>query len=792
MHSKAFQLLLILTIAIVFCVTRFVCASGLTWEQNNWLGGSGQSSWSDDTKYDSTSGLSATSTGLILQTKNNWYDASWKYRQSVSITNNADSDLNNYQIPIYINTAQLISDSKMASDCNDIRVVDVNGNVLPTWIATAPTANSCNHTATKLWVKLSLLPVTGTSLYIYYGNNEAAAVSNGQDVFSIFADFTSGSSLPSGWTKTDIGTAGSATVGGGVLSISNVYGEDVWQSSYGATHAYSTSTVSNGFVAEALINSQTGSSEWAKTGITVQNTVASGGGNGQAFIVTTPGNGIAFQYQSLEGELCSEGSCPGVVAPNLQTNGGSYSFPLFLKLTKDNSKEISGYYSANGSSWSKQGNTEIPWGATDTQYVTLFVTPHLISGSSTATYSFFYVRSYSDSEPTVSTPQNEEGSYTSSGTLTSSIFDTGSASDFGSVSFSYATTTNTSVTLKIRTSNNADMTGASAFSSCDSITSGADISVSNCVQDRQRYIQYQVALTSGDGLHSPKLEDFSLTYASTPTYTLNYQASSGGYISGLSTQTVYYGDDGSSVTATPNSGYYFSGWDDGCKEKSRTETNVKSNFSAVANFVHSPSSSFTPPSTPKISVEPLFTNNTINWSVTNVYQMAISENADFSKSSWVPYEDSYKQTDKNLYIKFRSPDGGESKVYVIPPKEAEEVVSQKQAAAPIKLIPVPKESIASTKPINPAKQIPSKQIFNFKKDLKLGMEAPDVEELQKFLNSNGFLIAAKGIGSPGNESNYFGRMTSAALARFQKANNISPAIGVFGPITRKAITKLTN
>lgn len=72
------------------------------------------------------------------------------------------------------------------------------------------------------------------------------------------------------------------------------------------------------------------------------------------------------------------------------------------------------------------------------------------------------------------------------------------------------------------------------------------------------------------------------------------------------------------------------------------------------------------------------------------------------------------------------------------------------------------------------------------------MDSPDVKELQKFLNSKGFLIATKGIGAPGQESTYFGKMTSIALAKFQKANKISPTSGFFGPATRKFIIDKLN
>ena len=71
----------------------------------------------------------------------------------------------------------------------------------------------------------------------------------------------------------------------------------------------------------------------------------------------------------------------------------------------------------------------------------------------------------------------------------------------------------------------------------------------------------------------------------------------------------------------------------------------------------------------------------------------------------------------------------------------------------------------------------------FTKNLYLGMNNTDVLALEKFLNSHGYQIAATGYGAPGNETIHFGPKTKAALIKFQKANNITPASGYFGPKT---------
>jgi hypothetical protein len=72
----------------------------------------------------------------------------------------------------------------------------------------------------------------------------------------------------------------------------------------------------------------------------------------------------------------------------------------------------------------------------------------------------------------------------------------------------------------------------------------------------------------------------------------------------------------------------------------------------------------------------------------------------------------------------------------------------------------------------------------FTRSLTVSSYGTDVQLLQRFLNSQGFTVSTTGFGSPGNETFYFGPATRAALIRYQKANNITPALGFFGPITR--------
>lgn len=77
---------------------------------------------------------------------------------------------------------------------------------------------------------------------------------------------------------------------------------------------------------------------------------------------------------------------------------------------------------------------------------------------------------------------------------------------------------------------------------------------------------------------------------------------------------------------------------------------------------------------------------------------------------------------------------------------------------------------------------------SFPRDLTLGSSGGDVKALQMYLNTHGYVIAEEGPGAPGNETEKFGYATRAALIAFQKANNIIPATGYFGPVTRSVIS----
>ena len=67
----------------------------------------------------------------------------------------------------------------------------------------------------------------------------------------------------------------------------------------------------------------------------------------------------------------------------------------------------------------------------------------------------------------------------------------------------------------------------------------------------------------------------------------------------------------------------------------------------------------------------------------------------------------------------------------------------------------------------------------FTANLTVGSKGSQVVALQDYLESKGYLVMPVGVAK-----GYFGGLTRSSVAKFQAANQITPAVGYFGPVTR--------
>ncbi|MFA6466599.1 MAG: hypothetical protein WCV71_01945 [Patescibacteria group bacterium] len=90
--------------------------------------------------------------------------------------------------------------------------------------------------------------------------------------------------------------------------------------------------------------------------------------------------------------------------------------------------------------------------------------------------------------------------------------------------------------------------------------------------------------------------------------------------------------------------------------------------------------------------------------------------------------------------------------------------------------------------------------FQFLKNLGFRDIGQDVKRLQKFLNDNNFKLAEAGLGSPGQETEFFGQLTYQALIKFQNYYqkdilsplNLISGTGYFGESSRSFVNLLIN
>lgn len=129
-----------------------------------------------------------------------------------------------------------------------------------------------------------------------------------------------------------------------------------------------------------------------------------------------------------------------------------------------------------------------------------------------------------------------------------------------------------------QTDSTADIGSYTAGSSGDSFVFG------------QAFGAAPASLASGDITSTADLWTQWIVYTS--IYTLTYSAGPNGSITGTTSQEVLDGQDGTPVTAVPDTGYTFIDWSDTSTANPRTDTNVTGNISVTANFAD-----ITPPTT---------------------------------------------------------------------------------------------------------------------------------------------------------------------------------------------------
>ncbi|MGH9409224.1 MAG: hypothetical protein ACRD1V_07195 [Vicinamibacterales bacterium] len=179
----------------------------------------------------------------------------------------------------------------------------------------------------------------------------------------------SAQSLPSGWSSADIGAvgaAGTASGSGDSFSVTGA-GADVWGTADAFHFAYTTMTGDGSIVAD--VTGEQYVANWTKAGVMMRESLDPG--SKQAFMLVSPGKGLAFQRRTATNGVSTNTAGPAAAAP------------YFVKLTRSGTT-ITAYASTNGSGWSTVGSDTISMASTI--YVGLAVSSHVAGALATATF----------------------------------------------------------------------------------------------------------------------------------------------------------------------------------------------------------------------------------------------------------------------------------------------------------------------------------------------------------------------------------------------------------------------
>jgi hypothetical protein len=510
--------ILIVSVLLVSCSIFFIYkkislvkAADREWNQTDWRGGiSSQVIAEDVNTFSESTDIDFSNDGYIsLSSQEGWQLTNWAFRRKILFDNTLDNlgvdpeDLTDFPVLIKLEDGVNIDYSKTNDDGSDIRFIDADDTELSYEI------DIWDETGISfVWVKIPQIDVGNEDyIYMYYGNTSATASENPADVWS--------SNYKAVYHNTEI-TSGIVTD-----SLGN---NNATKGTY--TEPYETDS--------PRYKSQRydGSNDYSRTD--------------NNFIVNPSSLTIESWFRKVD-----EGHTYECALHKGSVNTiGSTDYWLGV----DNVDNLTATIGANaGVGWSA-GQTTIKavWGewyylvaSWDGSVVRVYINGQLVKqynltsygdvvaptrmGSSAdgTNYQFngdideMYISDASRSNAWIASTYKvglhefseyniEESKFSSTGNLISNIFDTGYSSDWGNITYSYSGSD--TVTVKARTSTSDNMTGTLNWSECNSINSNTDISLNNCVNDEDRYIQYQIILEPNEG-STPQFEDITISFS---------------------------------------------------------------------------------------------------------------------------------------------------------------------------------------------------------------------------------------------------------------------------------------
>ena len=118
------------------------------------------------------------------EAKAEWFNDNWMYRQKITANNNSDFDATDVPYKVLIDTSTLITNGKMQSDGDDIRITNKGGQIVRFQIE----ESTLNTSETGIWFEATVEDNGLANYYLYYGNPSVPSISFSSDVESESGD----------------------------------------------------------------------------------------------------------------------------------------------------------------------------------------------------------------------------------------------------------------------------------------------------------------------------------------------------------------------------------------------------------------------------------------------------------------------------------------------------------------------------------------------------------------------------------------------------------------------------
>lgn len=302
----------------------------------------------------------------------------WFVREILTVTNGNNTVLSNHVVRLDVSYRPF-----MQPDFEDVRFTESDGlTELSYWLE-----KKTDNTTATFWIKVpSMNANSATSMYMYYGNDNATTTSNVSNVF-LFGDDFSGSSLKTGWTEISINGGRTGTFSNGQWT-KTCSGECDW---------WSFTPLDAGAMVNFPILSDESDRTWEA--VTLLSSGSSSGNKHYGLaLYNTPTNGQIFGYYPAGNQYVAN----KMIAPTsiCTINSSGSAVPVYFKIAKTTANGLTNTntfvlsYSLDGTSWSSCATT-----TGIMSQVGLFV-KDWDSTISTASFDYFYIRPYASSEPT--------------------------------------------------------------------------------------------------------------------------------------------------------------------------------------------------------------------------------------------------------------------------------------------------------------------------------------------------------------------------------------------------------